>query len=164
MLTHIFVSICVYAVRHKGSYIFVSFTVLSVFLCVCAGFHSLIVMFFFWRYGDHRELHRVDRRQRQMCIRDRRWTTCRRNSRNSTKFCPTTISVTSRYSSRARIRGPSSSCFQWCRFTNCTVCPLYTSPSPRDRTRSRMPSSAWTKKWLVYHSPVPSLSAPLSLL
>ena len=24
----------------------------------------------------------------------------------------------------------------------CTVCLLYTSPSPRDRTRSRMPSSA----------------------
>ena len=27
---------------------------------------------------------------------------------------------------------------------NC--CLLYTSPSPRDRTRSRMPSSAWKKK------------------
>jgi len=26
------------------------------------------------------------------------------------------------------------------------ICLLYTSPSPRDRTRSRMPSSAWTKK------------------
>ena len=26
--------------------------------------------------------------------------------------------------------------------TMCTVCLLYTSPSPRDRTRSRMPSSA----------------------
>ena len=26
--------------------------------------------------------------------------------------------------------------------TNYTVCLLYTSPSPRDRTRSRMPSSA----------------------
>ena len=25
---------------------------------------------------------------------------------------------------------------------NCTLCLLYTSPSPRDRTRSRMPSSA----------------------
>ena len=25
-------------------------------------------------------------------------------------------------------------------------CLLYTSPSPRDRTRSRMPSSAWKKK------------------
>ncbi len=24
-------------------------------------------------------------------------------------------------------------------------CPLYTSPSPRDRTRTRKPSSAWTK-------------------
>ena len=24
----------------------------------------------------------------------------------------------------------------------CTICLLYTSPSPRDRTRSRMPSSA----------------------
>ena len=27
-----------------------------------------------------------------------------------------------------------------------TGCLLYTSPSPRDRTRSRMPSSAWKKK------------------
>ena len=26
---------------------------------------------FFEGYGDHRDLHRVDRRQRQMCIRDR---------------------------------------------------------------------------------------------
>jgi len=25
---------------------------------------------------------------------------------------------------------------------DCTICLLYTSPSPRDRTRSRMPSSA----------------------
>eukprot|EP00657_Telonema_sp_P-1_P008468 TRINITY_DN29711_c0_g1_i1.p1 TRINITY_DN29711_c0_g1~~TRINITY_DN29711_c0_g1_i1.p1 ORF type:complete len:121 (-),score=33.80 TRINITY_DN29711_c0_g1_i1:71-433(-) len=29
--------------------------------------------------------------------------------------------------------------------TSCD-CLLYTSPSPRDRTRSRMPSSAWKKK------------------
>ena len=29
-------------------------------------------------------------------------------------------------------------------------CLLYTSPSPRDRTRSRMPSSAWKKKFLTY--------------
>ena len=27
-------------------------------------------------------------------------------------------------------------------FATCTSCLLYTSPSPRDRTRSRMPSSA----------------------
>ena len=27
-------------------------------------------------------------------------------------------------------------------FYNCICCLLYTSPSPRDRTRSRMPSSA----------------------
>ena len=27
-------------------------------------------------------------------------------------------------------------------FARCIVCLLYTSPSPRDRTRSRMPSSA----------------------
>ena len=30
------------------------------------------VVFFFEWYDDHRDLHRVDRRQRQMCIRDRR--------------------------------------------------------------------------------------------
>ena len=30
----------------------------------------LFVCFFFEGYGDHRDLHRVDRRQRQMCIRD----------------------------------------------------------------------------------------------
>ena len=29
------------------------------------------IFFFFQGYGDHRDLHRVDRRQRQMCIRDR---------------------------------------------------------------------------------------------
>ena len=28
-------------------------------------------MFWFYCCGDHRDLHRVDRRQRQMCIRDR---------------------------------------------------------------------------------------------
>ena len=33
-------------------------------VCVCC-------CFFFEGYGDHRDLHRVDRRQRQMCIRDR---------------------------------------------------------------------------------------------
>ena len=32
----------------------------------------------------------------------------------------------------------------------CIACLLYTSPSPRDRTRSRMPSSAWKKKTLTY--------------
>ena len=30
----------------------------------------------------------------------------------------------------------------WINFTVTTACLLYTSPSPRDRTRSRMPSSA----------------------
>ena len=30
-----------------------------------------VVVVFFYGYGDHRDLHRVDRRQRQMCIRDR---------------------------------------------------------------------------------------------
>ena len=30
----------------------------------------MFVVFFFEWYGDHRDLHRVDRRQRQMCIRD----------------------------------------------------------------------------------------------
>ena len=34
----------------------------------CKGIH---ICFFFYCYGDHRDLHRVDRRQRQMCIRDR---------------------------------------------------------------------------------------------
>ena len=29
------------------------------------------------------------------------------------------------------------------------TCLLYTSPSPRDRTRSRMPSSAWKKKTIA---------------
>ena len=32
--------------------------------------------------------------------------------------------------------------FFGCHFTGDPVCLLYTSPSPRDRTRSRMPSSA----------------------
>ena len=30
-----------------------------------------VFVFFFYGSGDHRDLHRVDRRQRQMCIRDR---------------------------------------------------------------------------------------------
>ena len=30
----------------------------------------------------------------------------------------------------------------WDKFVRCMTCLLYTSPSPRDRTRSRMPSSA----------------------
>ena len=33
-----------------------------------------------------------------------------------------------------------------------TTCLLYTSPSPRDRTRSRMPSSAWKKKKHTTHT------------
>ena len=32
--------------------------------------------------------------------------------------------------------------FHWIIFTSSNGCLLYTSPSPRDRTRSRMPSSA----------------------
>ena len=32
--------------------------------------------------------------------------------------------------------------FLICAFAECNRCLLYTSPSPRDRTRSRMPSSA----------------------
>ena len=34
-------------------------------------FNYFIFCFFFELYGYHRDLHRVDRRQRQMCIRDR---------------------------------------------------------------------------------------------
>ena len=37
------------------------------------------------------------------------------------------------------------------------LCLLYTSPSPRDRTRSRMPSSACIKKVRESPSPVPLL-------
>ena len=33
----------------------------------------------------------------------------------------------------------------------CAICLLYTSPSPRDRTRSRMPSSAWKKNKKTQH-------------
>mgnify|MGYP003381625105 CR=1 FL=1 len=38
-------------------------------------------------------------------------------------------------------------------FINVRACLLYTSPSPRDRTRSRMPSSAWKKNkpGTLYH-------------
>ena len=35
-----------------------------------------------------------------------------------------------------------SGCRQWLLVERDTICLLYTSPSPRDRTRSRMPSSA----------------------
>ena len=37
----------------------------------------------------------------------------------------------------ARVNGEAISCL------------LYTSPSPRDRTRSRLPSSAWKKKTTI---------------
>ena len=40
-------------------------------ICVFCFFCLFCVFFFFYGYGDHRDLHRVDRRQRQMCIRDR---------------------------------------------------------------------------------------------
>ena len=33
-----------------------------------------------------------------------------------------------------------------------SVCPLYTSPSPRDRTRTRMPPSAFKKKPANHHA------------
>ena len=37
---------------------------------------------------------------------------------------------------------------------NISTCLLYTSPSPRDRTRSRMTSSAWKKKNKIYNTSV----------
>ena len=36
--------------------------------------------------------------------------------------------------------------------TEVQACLLYTSPSPRDRTSSRMPSSACNNKKIFYHS------------
>ena len=50
--------------------------IVYVYWCVLGGVVDVdsefcVVFFFFYGYGDHRELHRVDRRQRQMCIRDR---------------------------------------------------------------------------------------------
>ena len=38
--------------------------------CRIGEVSGVVVFFFFYVYGDHRDLHRVDRRQRQMCIRD----------------------------------------------------------------------------------------------
>ena len=43
-------------------------------------------------------------------------------------------------------------------FIQSTCCLLYTSPSPRDRTRSRMPSSACKKKILPPHLPTPTVA------
>ena len=40
--------------------------------------------------------------------------------------------------------------------TELCFCLLYTSPSPRDRTRSRMPSSAWKKKNRAITAPTTS--------
>ena len=39
----------------------------------CKSIVVCMYVFFLKWYGDHRDLHRVDRRQRQMCIRDRVW-------------------------------------------------------------------------------------------
>ena len=41
----------------------------------------------------------------------------------------------------------------------CNICLLYTSPSPRDRTRSRMPSSAWKKKKIQYEKMIKDVGA-----
>ena len=48
-----------------------------------------------------------------------------------------TLAVTYRPNKKLQINGLFSSGFR-----NPNICLLYTSPSPRDRTRSRMPSSA----------------------
>ena len=42
----------------------------DVFVFVSSYGYILDLNFFFYWYGDHRVLHSVDRRQRQMCIRD----------------------------------------------------------------------------------------------
>ena len=81
--------------------------------------------FFFEGCGDHRDLHRVDRRQRQMCIRDRDHKDQVEHANNG-----------------AQHQEPITTCFQRNVDGEPIGCLLYTSPSPRDRTRSRMPSSA----------------------
>ena len=82
--------------------------------------------FFFEGYGDHRDLHRVDRRQRQMCIRDR------------------SILIGDGFRNGMGVVRPFYAAFLALlhAIAGNNYCLLYTSPSPRDRTRSRMPSSA----------------------
>ena len=75
--------------------------------------------------SSRRDLHRVDRRQRQMCIRDRFSAVSKRNFARKYAF---------------------DSIFQALQdlhpFAPSKPCLLYTSPSPRDLSTSRMPSSA----------------------
>ena len=78
--------------------------------------NPVFLFFFFKGYGDHRDLHRVDRRQRQMCIRDR------------SRMCCSTVFT----ALRTALAGSSEvrkSCWP---AVVCMVCLLYTSPSPRD--------------------------------
>ena len=103
--------------------------------------------FFFYGYGDHGDLHRVDRRQRQMCIRDRRSLaeygyrlSAIRNRRGRNLPClllPMHHYIVNAFGDNLFIQPQ----YFWL-YTLTWRCLLYTSPSPRDRTRSRMPSSA----------------------
>ena len=97
------------------------------FLVLLFVFLSMICFFFCQRYGDHRDLHRVERRQRQRCIRD-----SLADLRRIAEFFPTPgyeYQLDPAYEPE-----------------HASACLLYTSPSPRDRTRSCMPSSACKKQ------------------
>ena len=77
---------------------------------------NVVCCFFFYGYGDHRDLHRVDRRQRQMCIRDR--------ARDGVLLAIAVAAVDLDgvgYDRRARFAAVEQG-----------GCLLYTSPSPRD--------------------------------
>ena len=78
---------------------------------------------------------------------------------DASRACRARRTGTERYSLeiiRHLLALPDATAHQWRLYTDAPVdaqlftlphaCLLYTSPSPPDRTRSRMPSSAWKKK------------------
>eukprot|EP00831_Metopus_contortus_P021532 TRINITY_DN19643_c0_g1_i2.p1 TRINITY_DN19643_c0_g1~~TRINITY_DN19643_c0_g1_i2.p1 ORF type:complete len:114 (-),score=28.70 TRINITY_DN19643_c0_g1_i2:25-366(-) len=113
-----------------------------------------MIMFLFARTGVHRDLHRVYRRQRQMCIRDRHIDLNimirkleEENSRLREELETTGLKSLQR---ELTVDEESQAEKKVLEFLSAPededlslkTCLLYTSPSPRDLSTSRMPSSA----------------------
>ena len=100
-------------------------------------------------YGDHRDLHEIARRQRQMCIRDSAdgelWK-CLDDIGNNDEAIGTIFDHKTANAQITKWLGydpfSDDDCRSCVALPGCMGCLLYTSPSPRARTRSRMPPSA----------------------